>query len=237
MTKPSKKPVVMDLEDALRADADCPACNRPCPKESRISGVCPRCKDYLATAHAKILKPGFKESPVHIERDQKEHSHFGESSERILTTEDAESGEGALERLCHKHGWNKAYAMQVITDTAEFRGENDTGGKMDIAAVLRLFKSGLRIVKGDGRDVRAVYDRLHYFMLAMNWPEELGGIDNCTDLGAALKVTKANANKYVNLFRDVLPAGLGKLPTQPGQRDDAAREKFTAVRNSKLRKK
>lgn len=65
--------------------------------------------------------------------------------------------------------------------------------------------------------------------LAFGWHGEVSAC-NSTDLAKVHRCTKANVNKFVNQFRDVLPTGFASIEAMPGQRSDAARKKFTLIR-------
>ena len=145
-------------------------------------------------------------------------------------------GELLVERLCQRCGLNRAVAISVIGEMDEASDMFKRGGGADLSQVLRMFKRGLRIVRCTS-DQKQKSDQLEYLVLALGWHDELPRqrgtdrlIDNPTDLARHLQVTKANSNKYVNLFRDVIVPGITTLPTQSGQRDESARNKFTALR-------
>jgi hypothetical protein len=106
---------------------------------------------------------------------------------------------------------------------------SNSGGSVSAAAVLSGFKRALRLVRCS-RGLKEKSDKLEYLIMALHWPDELDGVDNATDLARRLKVTKANANKYVNQFRDLFPPGMRVIPAMGGQRGEAARTKFTAKR-------
>jgi len=128
-------------------------------------------------------------------------------------------------------------AMAAVSEVEEkIQPETVDPRAAHITQTIQFFKNAIRIIRGDGMDVRAAYDRLHYFMLAMRWTTELGGIDSAAELGRVLKVSKSNATKYETVFRDVLPSGMAQMPLQPGQRKQEHRRKFSQTRIEKLKR-
>src|SRR6185437_14291921 len=117
---------------------------------------------------------------------------------------------------------------------AEGRGSNSklltsNSDLPSASGVFAMFKRAIRLMRCS-RGSQEVADKLSYLALALGWYDELDGVDNSTDLARVLKVTKANSNKYVNQFRDVLPPGMKVIPPMGGQRKEGSRQKFTGKR-------
>lgn len=89
-----------------------------------------------------------------------------------------------------------------------------------------VFRRGLRIVLAAKHPGHV----LAYFMLALGWYDEIGGVDNAALLARKLGVTKANANKYENLFCDILPTGIGRMDRKANQRSEKSRTCMTTRR-------
>ncbi len=64
----------------------------------------------------------------------------------------------------------------------------------------------------------------------MGWFDLIDGIDSSTKLARKLGVTKADVNKFVCMFRDIVPEGMASLPPTAGQRKDSARATFAKTR-------
>lgn len=140
----------------------------------------------------------------------------------------SEDGGALVIRLSERYKLSQGDTISFIAEVQEsFGGDESSSGTA--AHLLRMVKRGLREVLRS-RTLRELSDKLRYFCMAMHWYDLLDGIDNATDLGKALKVTKANANKFVCMFRDIIPDGMNSLPPSGGQRKDFARAKFARKR-------
>ena len=155
-----------------------------------------------------------------------EDGHPVPSSEDIQTAEDV--------TLAQEFGWEPQFAREVMLAVRDIYKEE---GRVESSSIeAAMFKRALRLVRR-GTSHRARCDMMDYMCLAFRWFDELGGIDNPTDLARKLRVSKANATKYVNFMRDVLPPGLQTMPAMPGQRSEAARLKFAQKCHERQREK
>lgn len=193
-----------------------------------IAGVCPACKKRLQAKHEIILTKGYSEEPICIKKEELSRVYFNENGEREGLEVD-ETTDCKIEKYCHEFGESRESALERIEYIIQHFGDFGGGSSVDVRKVEDMFKRGLRIVSC-ARESQTQMAMLLYFKLALQWFGELGGIDNDTDLARKLGVTKANSNKYKNLFRDVVAEGLKVLPTVRGERNDAARKTFTAKR-------
>jgi hypothetical protein len=133
-------PLTAILEDASL----CPSCERPCPHEQRISGVCPRCKKNLHSQHGRILDPSYREDPVRIEPLHREHAFYEDGQRvQIQPSEADEPTRGA------------SYDPSLLE-------KYDT-----------MNRAGLRIVICGGND-KAIANLLKFYFLAMGWHDDLG---------------------------------------------------------------
>jgi hypothetical protein len=139
-----------------------------------------------------------------------------------------EDGAQLVERLSIQFDLTEQQTISIIAEVQEALAPSDRAGTV-VAHFLRMVKRGLREVLRS-RTYREMAHKLRYYVLAMGWFDLLDGVDNPTDLGRTLRVTKANANKFVNLFRDILPDGMKSLPNLGGQRTEAERAKFAGIR-------
>lgn len=115
-----------NVQPETEAD-DCPNCGKPCPARKFVAGVCPACKTNLAIQHDKILHPK-KARTEEKKADRDRNAFFDEESNRIRTTDDAESGEGVLTRYCHQFGVNMEDAMHMESFWANHFGIAAVGG-------------------------------------------------------------------------------------------------------------
>lgn len=133
-------PLTAVLEDSTL----CPSCERPCPVERRVSGVCPRCKKNLESQHAKILDPRYREEPVTIEPVYREHAYYEDGQRvQIQPSEDDLPSNGA-------------------------HGDLSALEKYDT-----MTRAALRIVLCGGK-AKTIANLLKFYFLTMGWHEDLG---------------------------------------------------------------
>lgn len=214
----------------------CPACEHLVDK--LVGGVCVKCKDGFRVKHGAKTDGG-GQNPLPALRQS--GVHFDDSSELVETTEDR-AGENFVHQFCHDWAVNQETALGMIAQVANHLGEDDARSPQSAthspgtesvgpsgAEVMRMFKRLIRVIRCS-RGYQERSDKLEYAILALGWVEELDGVDNPTALAHKLNVTKQNADKYVNLFRDIIPPGMKTIPAMNGQRREDSRVLFTGIR-------
>lgn len=97
-----------------------------------------------------------------------------------------------------------------------------------IERIDEVMKRAFRIVR-HSKNKNLILDCM---CLSFGWHDEIGGVTNSADLARANHCTKANVNKFVIQFQDVLTTGMTRMEAMPGQRDIGARAKFTKIRKN-----
>ena len=202
------------LELAYKIHAEqnaCPRCEQPCPPESLIAGVCPKCKKNLAVRYASVLKNGKEKPEVSNEQDRNEKTYFDEESRKIRTTDDAESEEAFLQNICRDHAIDMDSAVDIVARCSNRYGggllTNDVVKKSsDLIQRLKAGHSGLIAYKGNQTMfARAIALRLEWYSVA-------GGL--CpTQVARCCGVSKQTFDKCFDLANGLLH--LKHLPPLP----------------------
>lgn len=143
-----------------------------------------------------------------------------------LSTVAHEDSADLITRVSAKSGLSVEESADLI---AEIQEECGSGRTAPSAHIIRMIKRGMRVVL-ESRTSKELSIKVWCFCLALGWFDIIDGIDSSTRLAAKLHVTKADVNKFVCMFRDILPDGMSSLPPTAGQRTDAARSTFAKTR-------
>lgn len=149
---------------------------------------------------------------------------FEEGEVAVLSHEDSVD---LLTRVSAMSGMSMDQSADLIAEIQESLGSNRAAPS---AHIIRMIKRGLRIVL-ESRTIKEMSIKLWCFCLAMGWFDIIDGIDSSTKLAVKLHVTKADVNKFVCMFRDIVPDGMASLPPTAGQRSDKARATFAKTRH------
>jgi hypothetical protein len=149
---------------------------------------------------------------------------FEEGEISVISHED--SGD-LITRVSVKSGLSFEESADLISEIQESSG---SGRAAPSAHIIRMIKRGMRIVL-ESRTNKELAIKGWCFCLAMGWFDIIDGIDSSTRLAAKLHVTKADVNKFVCMFRDIVPDGMSSLPPTAGQRSDKARATFARTRH------
>jgi hypothetical protein len=115
---------------------------------------------------------------------------------------------------------------ETVNHLREFAIERIDDVWMRAFRIVRCVKPGKK-----GKSLKDMM--LDAMMLAFGKNSEIG-LSSSSELAKRHKCTKANANKYVNQFRDLIAPGLNRNDeTLPGQRDFNARQKFAKLQKER----
>lgn len=132
-----------------------------------------------------------------------------------------------ITRVSAKSGLSFEESADLVAEIQEASG---SGRAAPSAHIIRMIKRGMRIVL-ESRTNKELSIKAWCFCLAMGWFDIIDSIDSSTALAAKLHVTKADVNKFVCMFRDIVPDGMSSLPPTAGQRSDKARATFAKTRH------
>jgi hypothetical protein len=204
---------------------ECPRCEQPCERASLISGICPRCKNNLLSAHGKILKMDYHDAPVGIDRKLREAAHFDENSRRVGSTEDPDTAEQFLHWYCQEFAVNEESAMLQGAAWANHWGDVGVSSMDGIAKarelVQRLVAALAKLIKYDGDKVmfaRAIALRLGFYSVA--------GGQTFVRVARVCSTSEHTVSKqtFLKCFHVVEDAmnlpQYEPLPRLPGQRDE-----------------
>lgn len=134
-----------------------------------------------------------------------------------------------LTELCSRYELTEQEASEIYAEIQEH--VEAIRGTINLHAPKTaeyLFQRALRIC-ASARSQQHQAFLLQCLMLSLGMKEDLG-VDTAVQLAKRHKLCKADATRYICMFRDILPAGLGRLPALDDQRTPEARAKFAAKR-------
>lgn len=214
----------------MMTDQECPNCNKPCPPEERIAGVCPACKRLLNSVHARAVAGKVKEiadefrDPKHIAGE----TYFDESGNAQSANSELTEEEW-MRNMCIDHGFTSLEAfMDCYAEIANHLG--DTGEKSSASQavdkmrdlITRVFNLVQDYERQHGDRMmaeRCAWLLLEFPMLAGELP---GGkcVKTCDDIVRLTGKKKQTINKCLIFLQSQAP----ELPLIEGQRKPEAKE-------------
>lgn len=158
--------------------------------------------------------------------NESDPSAFSDHERTSIAQEDSGS---IVTMIASRYDLTEEEATTLVAEIQEAFGGADAPEDSGIKFV-RIVRRGLREIMVTTTNARQRADKLAYLILALGWTDLLDGVHTPTELGKRLGLTKANADKFVNLFRDIVNDGSAPLPTSGGQRKEEHRAKFTQKR-------
>lgn len=154
---------------------------------------------------------------------------FSDGERTAVAHHDAGERITALAERC---GISIEEAADIIAEAQEHQAgdQRDAGG-----AILKAFRHALYLIERARTPKQQVF-QLYCFAVSIGCGD-IVGCSTPTQVARKFRLTKANADKFVCLYRDAVPEGMKSLPPAPNQRPENVRAKFAAIRRQQEQKR